>query len=177
MSLINSVRWESRFQGLWYLLGEWGPSTYNNPKDLAALEKRMRSLAQVFDDIILDDWLFTTATDAKSVEERGEQSWADYRTKLILEQSKKHIIDPAKAVNSKVKITIKYPNWYEGHRNNGYDVYHETNLFDHMAVGIETRNRMVHDQHIPIYSGYIFQNGGLVSIPINGSVPGSIITK
>jgi len=137
--------------------GEWGPSTYNNPKDLAALEKRMRSLAQVFDDIILDDWLFTTATDAKSVEERGEQSWADYRTKLILEQSKKHIIDPAKAVNPKVKITIKYPNWYEGHRNNGYDVYHETNLFDHMAVGIETRNRMVHDQHIPIYSGYIFQ--------------------
>ncbi len=26
-----------------------------------------------------------------------------------------------------------------------------------MAVGIETRNRMTHDQHIPIYSGYIFQ--------------------
>lgn len=65
--------------------GEWGPSVYNNPKDLAVLEKRMRSLAQVFDDIILDDWLFTTATDTKSVEARGQQSWADYRTKLILE--------------------------------------------------------------------------------------------
>jgi hypothetical protein len=138
-------------------VGKQGPSAYNNPKDLSAIEKRMRSLAQVFDDIILDDWLFTTATDAKSVEERGEHTWADYRTKLILEQSKIHIINPAKEINSKVKITIKYPNWYECHRDNGYDVYYETNLYDHMAVGIETRNRMVHDQHIPIYSGYIFQ--------------------
>lgn len=138
-------------------VGQRGPSVYNNPDDMASLEKRMRALAQVFDDIILDDWLFTTATDPKSVEERGNQSWADYRTKLILEQSKKHIIGPAKEVNPKVKIIIKYPNWYEGHRDNGYDVYYEDLLFDKMAVGIETRNRMVHDQHIPIYSGYIFQ--------------------
>ncbi|MGA9363405.1 MAG: hypothetical protein WBW16_03460 [Bacteroidota bacterium] len=138
-------------------VGQRGPSVYNNPDDMASLEKRMRALAQVFDDIILDDWLFTTATDPKSVEERGNQSWANYRTKLILEQSKKYIIGPAKEVNPKVKVIIKYPNWYEGHRDNGYDVYYEDLLFDKMAVGIETRNRMVHDQHIPIYSGYIFQ--------------------
>ncbi len=138
-------------------VGKRGPSIYNNPDDMAALEKRMRSLAKVFDSIILDDWLFTTATDEKSVTDRGKHSWADYRTKLILDQSKKYIIDPAKQVNPKVKVIIKYPNWYEGHRDNGYDVYHETMLFDQMAVGIETRNRMSHDQHIPIYSGYIFQ--------------------
>jgi len=138
-------------------IGEQGPSTYNDPKDLAALEKRMRSLAQVFDDIILDDWLFTTATDPKSVQDRGSQTWAEYRTKLIIEQSKKYIITPAREVNPKVTIIIKYPNWYEGFGDNGYDVYNETRLFDKMAVGIETRNRMIHDQHIPIYSGYIFQ--------------------
>ncbi len=138
-------------------VGTRGPSVYNDPKDMAALEKRMRSLAQVFDEIILDDWLFTTATDPKSVEERGSQSWADYRTKLILEQSKKYILAPARAVNPKVKVIIKFPNWYEGHRDNGYDVYYEDQLFDKMAVGIETRDRMIHDQHIPIYSGYIFQ--------------------
>ncbi len=137
--------------------GPHGPSVYNNPDDMAALQRRMEALAQVFDDIILDDWLFTTATDEKSVTDRGNQSWADYRTKLILEQSKKYIIDPAKKVNPNVKVTIKYPNWYEGHRDNGYDVYHETQMFDQMAVGIETRNRMVHDQHIPVYSGYMFQ--------------------
>jgi len=146
-----------RVSGAMVPVGEQGPSTYNNPQDLAALEKRMRSLAQVFDDIILDDWLFTTATDPQSVEDRGSQTWAEYRTKLILEQSKKYIINPARQVNPEVTIIIKYPNWYEGFGENGYDVYNETRLFDKMAVGIETRNRMNHDQHIPIYSGYIFQ--------------------
>ena len=162
ISLLKKVAEKFRARGIkvsgaMVPVGEHGPSTYNNLKDMAALEKRMRSLARIFDDIILDDWLFTTAVDEKSVEDRGNQNWADYGTKLILMQSKKYIIDPAKEVNPKVQVTIKYPNWYEGHRDNGYDVYYETKLFDHMAVGIETRNRMVHDQHIPIYSGYVFQ--------------------
>jgi hypothetical protein len=146
-----------KVSGSMVAVGHRGPSVYNNADDMATLQKRMRSLAKVFDNIILDDWLFTTATDEKSVKERGNQSWADYRTKLILDQSKKYIIDAAKEVNPNVKVIIKYPNWYEGHRENGYDVYHETLQFDNMAVGIETRNRMTHDQHIPIYSGYIFQ--------------------
>ncbi len=146
-----------KVSGSMVAVGRRGPSVYNNEDDMATLERRMRALARVFDNIILDDWLFTTATDEKSVKERGNQSWADYRTRLILEQSKKHIIDAAKEVNPNAKVIIKYPNWYEGHRENGYDVYLETMQFDNMAVGIETRNRMTHDQHIPIYSGYIFQ--------------------
>ena len=146
-----------RVSGAMVPAGRQGPLVYHDQEDLEALAQRMRSLARIFDDIILDDWLFTTATDPQSVEDRGNQSWADYRTKLILEQSKKYIIDPAKEVNPNVKVIIKYPNWYESHRGNGYDVYTEDLQFDKMAVGIETRNRMIHDQHIPIYSGYIFQ--------------------
>ncbi len=134
-----------------------GPMVYNDPADMADLEEHARALAQVFDEIILDDWLFTIATDEKSMQDRGTMSWADYRTKLLLEQSKKHIIDAAKQVNPKAKVIIKYPNWYEGHRRNGYDVYNETLQFDKMAVGIETRDLTTQDQHIPMYSGYIFQ--------------------
>jgi hypothetical protein len=134
-----------------------GTSTYNNQEDMDMLKKRMQSLAQVFDNIILDDWLFTISTDEKSVEDRGNLSWADYRTQLILKQSKKYIIDAAKEVNPNAKIIIKYPNWYECHRQNGYDVYNETLQFDNMAVGIETRDPETQDQHIPIYSGYIYQ--------------------
>jgi hypothetical protein len=146
-----------RVSGALVPVGERGPSTYNNPNDMASLEHRMRALARIFDDIILDDWLFTTATDPKSVDDRGSRTWAEYRTALLIEQSKKYIIAPARQVNPRVKITIKYPNWYEGFGTCGYDVENETHLFDQMAVGIETRNRMIHDQHIPIYSGYIFQ--------------------
>ncbi len=135
----------------------FGPSVYNNPEDLESLKERMQGLAKVFDNIILDDWLFTVATDSASVADRGNMSWPDYRTKLLLEQSKKYIIDPAKEVNPKVNVIIKYPNWYEGYGENGYDVYDETHQFDKMAVGIETRVPETQHQHIPIYSGYILQ--------------------
>ena len=134
-----------------------GPMCYNNPDHLAQLERRSRAVAQVFDDFILDDWLFTTCTCEKCVAGRGKSTWADYRTKLLLEKSKKYIIDPAREVHPGIKVTIKNPNWYEGHRDNGYDVLNETHQFDAMAVGIETRTRATHDQHIPIYSGYVFQ--------------------
>ena len=134
-----------------------GPCCYNDPNDLASLKRRMTALASVFDEIILDDWLFTICTCEKCVDDRGGMTWANYRTRLIMEKSKEYIIDPAKKVNPNVTIIIKYPNWYEGHRLNGYDVYNETHLFDKMAVGIETRIPETQDQHIPTYSGYIFQ--------------------
>ena len=134
-----------------------GPLCYNDPKDMILLENRVRVLARVFDEIIVDDWLFTTCTCAKCVAGRGSESWADYRSRLVAEQSKIHLIDAAKQVNPRVQIIIKYPNWYEGHRQHGYDVARQTPQFDGVSVGIETRQRATHDQHIPIYSGYVFQ--------------------
>ena len=135
----------------------FGTSTYNNPEDLKSLKDRMQGLAKVFDNIILDDWLFTVSTDSASVADRGSMTWAEYRTKLLLEQSKKYIIDPAKEVNPRVKVIIKFPNWYEGFGENGYDVYNEVHEFDKMAVGIETRIPETQHQHIPIYTGYVLQ--------------------
>jgi hypothetical protein len=138
-------------------VGERGPLCYNDPKDMALLEGRVRVLAQVFDEIIVDDWLFTTCTCAQCVAGRGSESWADYRSRLVAEQSKRHLIDVAKQVRPEIRIIIKYPNWYEGHRQHGYDVARQSPQFDGVSVGIETRQRATHDQHIPIYSGYVFQ--------------------
>jgi hypothetical protein len=137
--------------------GEHGPLCYNDPKDMAMLEGRVQVLAKVFDEIIVDDWLFTTCTCAKCLEGRGSDSWADYRSRLVAEQSKRHLIDAARQVNPRVQVIIKYPNWYEGHRRNGYDVARQTPQFDGVSVGIETRQPTTQDQHIPTYSGYVFQ--------------------
>jgi len=134
-----------------------GPLCYNDPKDMALLEAKVKVLAQVFDEIIVDDWLFTTCTCATCVEERGSQSWADYRSRLVAEQSKIHLIDAARQVRPGIKVIIKYPNWYEGHRQNGYDVARQTPQFDGVSVGIETRQPTTQDQHIPTYSGYVIQ--------------------
>ncbi|MGA2018783.1 MAG: hypothetical protein ABSH26_17725 [Opitutaceae bacterium] len=134
-----------------------GPLCYNDPQDMALLEGRVKVLAQVFDEIIVDDWLFTNCTSPQSLAERGSQSWADYRSRLVSEQSKIHLIDAAKKVNPAAQVIIKYPNWYEGHRQNGYDVALQTPQFDGVSVGIETRQPATQDQHIPTYSGYVFQ--------------------
>jgi hypothetical protein len=138
-------------------VGAHGPFCYDDPKDMEVLERRVGQMAEVVDEIIVDDWLFTTCTTAKAVAERGQQSWADYRSRLVADQSKVHLIDAAKRVNPKVQVIIKYPNWYEGHRQHGYDVALQTPQFDGVSVGIETRQRATHDQHIPLYSGYVFQ--------------------
>lgn len=134
-----------------------GPTCFNNPEHLAIIDRRARSMASLFDEVILDDWLFTVCTCEKCVFERGASTWADYRTQLLLDKSRTHIIEPAKRVNPKIKVIIKFPNWYESHRHNGYDVEREIRQFDAMAVGIETRTRAIHDQHIPIYSAFVFQ--------------------
>lgn len=137
--------------------GPRGPFCYNDPEDMAILEGRVRLLAQVLDEIIVDDWLFTTCTCARCLAGRGSDSWADYRSRLVAEKAGRHLIDVARQTNPRARVIIKYPNWYEGHRQHGYDVAVETPLFDAVSVGIETRQRATHDQHIPIYSGYVYQ--------------------
>ncbi len=133
------------------------PLCYNKPGEMAMLERGARALAQVFDEFIIDDWLFTTCTCEACTKDRGKATWADYRQKLVADMARQHIIDPARQVRPGIKIIVKYPNWYEGHPWNGYDVVRQTHQFDAISVGIETRIRAYHDQHIPIYSGYVFQ--------------------
>ena len=47
---------------------------------------------------------------------------------------------PAKQVNPKVKVILKYPQWYDGFQDRGYIVDRETELFDKVWVGTELRD-------------------------------------
>lgn len=134
------------------------PICYNNLEHLGALEKTARTLAKSFDEFLVDGYLFTDCSCEKCLAWRGKSSWANYRTKLVAEKSKKHIIDAAKLVKPSVRVVIKYPNWYETYEQFGYDVVKQTNQFDGVVCGIETRSLTSSEQHIPPYSGYILQN-------------------
>ena len=137
--------------------GPNGPLCYNNPNDMALLEERVRKLAEVFDEFIVDDWLFTTCTCPVCVEGKGRRSWPEYRQKLVAEKSKRHILEAARRINPRIRMIVKYPNWAEGYAWNGYDIALQTRQFDAICTGIETRVRAEHDQHIPIYSGFVFE--------------------
>jgi hypothetical protein len=65
------------------------------------------------------------------------------------------IIKPARAVNPKVKLIIKFPNWYEHFQGLGYDLDREPKLFDGIYTGTETRDPVITDQHLQQYESYL----------------------
>ncbi|MGA9406133.1 MAG: hypothetical protein WBW71_03265, partial [Bacteroidota bacterium] len=62
---------------------------------------------------------------------------------------------PAKAVNPKVKIVIKFPNWYEHFQGLGFDLAKEPKLFDGIYTGTETRDPVHSGQHLQQYESYL----------------------
>ena len=64
------------------------------------------------------------------------------------------ILKPARAVNPRVKLVIKFPNWYEHFQGSGYDLDKEPKLFDGIYTGTETRDPVSTDQHLQQYESY-----------------------
>lgn len=99
-----------------------------------------RFTARHFDEIILDDFYFSNNKDDSSIAAKGNKSWTQFRTELMDNVSKNLIIGPAKAANPRVRVIIKYPNWYESFQGLGYDLAVEPKLFDAIYTGTETRS-------------------------------------
>src|SRR3954454_20891173 len=64
------------------------------------------------------------------------------------------IVGPAKAVNPKVKVEVKYPNWYENFQGLGFNLEKEPNMFDGIYTGTETRDAVMSAQHLQPYLSY-----------------------
>lgn len=110
--------------------------------------------AGLFDEIMIDDFWFTDcecpACDAARKARKvtiGAQTypvsgdtWEDYRCELMVQLSRQRIINPAKRVNPKARLIIKYPQWYDNFHVRGYEVLRETADFDRIWVGTETRD-------------------------------------
>jgi len=96
--------------------------------------------ASIFDEIMIDDFLFTDCQCDACEHARGRQSWANYRCALMVDVGRQRILAPARAINPRVKIIIKYPQWYDNFHNRGYEVVRQTADFDRIWVGTETRD-------------------------------------
>ena len=121
-------------------------------------QERLKSIfeytAEMFDEIMIDDFWFTdctcpdcdTSRKSKIVKIGNKQfpvsgdSWEDYRCELMLDLSKEYVIKTSKTINPACKIIIKYPQWYDRFHERGYDVIRETEVFDKIWVGTETRD-------------------------------------
>jgi hypothetical protein len=113
---------------------------YTNRSNQERLESIFRFAAGIFDEIIIDDFFFTDCECSECAAAKGAMSWREYREKLMLEMSRHRVLGPARAANPRVKVILKYPQWYDNFQNRGYTVDKETALYDRVWVGTELRD-------------------------------------
>jgi hypothetical protein len=114
----------------------------------------MTMTAELFDEIILDDFYFTNCRCEECITAKGSRSWSEYRLSLMQEISEEIILKTARQVNPRVKVIIKYPNWYEHYQETGYNLAEQPAVFDYIYTGTETRNPAYSQQHLPKYLSY-----------------------
>ena len=144
-------------------------SCYTDQKTQERLQEIFEFTAGIFDEIMIDDFWFTdcqcdecqAARKAKTVTIGDKtypvagDTWEDYRCELMFRLSEDRILGPAKAVNPRASLIIKYPQWYDRFHERGYEVVRETAAFDRIWVGTETRD--YNDKRwggTPQYEGY-----------------------
>jgi hypothetical protein len=113
----------------------------------------VKATAALFDEIILDDFYFTACRCEQCIEAKGTKTWAEYRLGLM-ETVSHDIVKAAKTVNPKIKMIIKYPNWYESYQETGYNPEKQKDIFDGIYTGTETRNPKYDQQHLQRYMSY-----------------------
>ncbi|MFO1475514.1 MAG: hypothetical protein U1F98_02540 [Verrucomicrobiota bacterium] len=135
--------------------GQFRSFCYTDPKDRAFIQRAVELAARHFDEIIQDDFFFITTKNDSDIAAKGDKSWTRFRLDLASEAAESLLIKPAKAVNPRVKMVIKFPNWYEHFQGLGYDLEREPKLFDGIYTGTETRDPETTDQNLQQYESYL----------------------
>ncbi len=110
--------------------------------------------ASFFDTVLIDDFWFTdcaceacakamaaqTVTVGTQVYPVEKAGWSHYRRELMCRLAEENVVKPCRAVNPKVRVIVKFPCWYDGFQDKGYDVPRMSAIFDGTWVGTETRD-------------------------------------
>jgi len=127
---------------------------YTDPEQRRKLREVVEYTARNFDEIIIDDFFFTSSKTESDIQLKGDKTWTRFRLDLMAEVSRNLLVTPARKINPKVKMVIKYPNWYEHFQYLGYNLEAEPRIFDGVYTGAETRNPTSPGQHLQQYLGY-----------------------
>ena len=127
---------------------------YTDPEQRRKLREVVEYTARNFDEIIIDDFFFTSSKTESDIQVKGDRTWTRFRLDLMAEVSRDLLVGPARKVNPKVKMVIKYPNWWGHFQYLGYNLEDEPRIFDGVYTGAETRNPTSPGQHLQQYLGY-----------------------
>jgi len=127
---------------------------YTNPKEREYVRHISELTARHFDTIILDDFFFNNTKTDSDIAAKSDKSWTQFRLGLMDEVAKNLVVNPARSVNPKVKVTIKFPNWYPHFPGLGFDLDEEPEIFNSIYTGTETRDPVSTDQELQQYESY-----------------------
>ena len=134
--------------------GQFQSFCYTDPQDRAFIKSAAELAAKHFDEVIQDDFFFVTTKTDSDIAAKGDKSWSQFRMELTDDAAENLLVKPAKAVNPKVKMVVKYPNWYEHFQGAGFDLERGPKIFDGIYTGTETRDPVMTDQHLQQYESY-----------------------
>jgi len=134
--------------------GQFQSFCYTDPQDRAFIKRAAVLAARHFDEVIQDDFFFVSRKNDSDIAAKGEKTWTQFRLELMADAAENLLVKPAKAVNPKVKMVIKFPNWYEHFQGSGYDLKREPAIFDGIYTGTETRDPVITDQHLQQYESF-----------------------
>jgi hypothetical protein len=134
--------------------GWQGICCYTDQPTQQRLQEIFEYTAGLFDEIMIDDFWFTDCTCPECDAARraktvtiGQQkypvagdTWEDYRCELMVRLSRDRVLGAAKRVNPQARLIVKYPQWYDQFHERGYEVVRESQDFDLIWVGTETRD-------------------------------------
>jgi len=130
---------------------------YQSEKTRQDMSGRIREIATLFDEFIIDDFFASDDESRISVQAKQDRSWSVYRLDLLTDFARRYLIIPARSVNPDIRFIIKYPQWYDRFHAYGYDVVREPEMFDGVWVGTETR-----DPKTDTY-GYVMPTEGYIN--------------
>jgi hypothetical protein len=134
--------------------GQFKSFCYTDPADREFIKQAAELAARHFDEVIQDDFFFVTTKNDSDIAAKGDRSWTQFRLDLMREAAENLVVKPARAVNPKVKMVIKFPNWYEHFQGLGFDLDQEPKIFDGIYTGTETRDPEITDQNLQQYESY-----------------------
>ena len=127
--------------------------SYARPNERKIVKEVAEYTAKLFNDFILDDFFFIDLKNDDEIAAKGSKSWTEYRLRLMADAGRELVVNPAKAVNPKVKVIVKYPNWYNHFHGLGFNLEEEPAYFDGIWTGTETRDPGS-AQHLQNYLSY-----------------------
>ncbi len=118
-------------------------------------EFEIRKMARVFNTIILDDAFLTGCRCPNCQAEKDRQKtedWGHFRRDLMVKFSAERVLKPAREENPGIKMIIKFPQYYDRYPDLGYDPIRQTEMFDAIWAGAETRDPWTIDYgYVPPY--------------------------